>query len=112
VVNNWHRFIGPTFIPYLYCTRDAFHRAGGWDLEITCAEEVRLQKRIRECGKLAWNRGAFTTTDARRYKAEGYFLLAFKGLLAQFLGMNLTWRPVRALPAISQPVESHARVVG
>ncbi len=110
VVNNWHRFVGPTFIPYLYCTRDAFQRAGGWDLEVTCAEEVRLQKRLCDYGKLAWNHEACTNTDARRYKAEGYYRLAFKGLLAQFLGLNLTWRPVRALPDVSQPVESHARV--
>jgi glycosyltransferase involved in cell wall biosynthesis len=110
VVNSWHRFIGPTFVPYLYCTREVFHRSGGWDLHITCAEEVRLQRRIREYGRLSWDRAAHTLTDARRYKAEGYYLLAFKGVLAQFLGLNLTWRPVRALPSMSQQVESDAHV--
>lgn len=110
VVNNWHRFIGPTFVPYLYCTREVFHRSGGWDLHITCAEEVRLQRRIREHGKLAWNLEGRTMTDARRYKAEGYYLLALKGTLAQFLGMNMTWRPVRALPSMSETVESEVRV--
>lgn len=108
VVNNWHRFIGPSFIPYIYCAREVFHRTGGWDLHITCAEEVRLQRRIREHGKLAWNLKAKTTTDARRYKAEGYYLLALKGILAQFLGMNMTWRPIRALPAQTAPVETEA----
>ena len=44
-------------------------------------------------------------TDARRYKAEGYYLLACKGILAQFLGLNLTWRPIRALPSESESVE-------
>lgn len=110
IVNNWHRFIGPTFIPYLYCTRDVFHRTGGWDLDITCAEEVRLQRRIREHGKLAWDLPARTTTDARRYKAEGYYLLAIKGTLAQFFGINLAWRPIRALPASTEPVESNVRI--
>ncbi len=112
VVNNWHRFIGPTFIPYIYCTRDAFERAGGWDLDVTCAEEVRLQKRIRELGKLAWNHHACTRTDARRYRAEGYYRLAFKGLLAQFLGMNLTWRPIRALPAMHPSAPGDASTPG
>lgn len=102
VVNGWHRFIGPTFIPYLYCTRDVFDRAGGWDLHITCAEEVRLQRRIRQHGRLAWNVSARTTTDARRYRAEGYYLLALKGVLAQFFGVNLAWRPIRELPSMSE----------
>jgi len=110
VVNNWHRFIGPTFIPYLYCKREIFHRTGGWDLDITCAEEVRLQRRIREHGKLAWDLSAHTSTDARRYKAEGYYLLAVKGTLAQFFGVNLTWRPIRALPSMSETVENDVRV--
>jgi len=110
VLNNWHRFIGPTFIPYLYCTREAFERAGGWDLHITCAEEVRLQRRLREHGKLAWDAAGRTTTDARRYKAEGHYLLALKGMLAQFLGVNLAWRPVRGLPSMSQTVESDVGV--
>jgi glycosyltransferase involved in cell wall biosynthesis len=110
VVNNWHRFIGPTFVPYLYCTRDVFHQTGGWDLHITCAEEVRLQRRIREFGTLAWDLKAQTLTDARRYKAEGYYLLACKGILAQFLGLNLTWRPIRALPGESETVESKVTV--
>jgi glycosyltransferase involved in cell wall biosynthesis len=105
VVNNWHRFIGPTFIPYLYATRDAFHRSGGWDLDITCAEEVRLQRRLKTLGRLAWDRAGSTNTDARRYRAEGYYNLAFKGVLAQFLGLNLTWRPVRALPRMVDSVE-------
>jgi glycosyltransferase involved in cell wall biosynthesis len=102
VVNNWHRFIGPTFIPYLYCRREAFQRAGGWELDVTCAEEVRLQRRLRQQGRLAWDRGARTTTDARRYRAEGYYLLACKGVLAQFFGLNLAWRPIRALPSMSE----------
>ena len=102
VVNNWHRFIGPTFIPYLYCRREVFQRTGGWELDVTCAEEVRLQRRLRQHGKLAWDRGARTTTDARRYRAEGYYLLAFKGVLAQFFGRNLAWRPIRALPSMSE----------
>jgi glycosyltransferase involved in cell wall biosynthesis len=100
VVNNWHRFIGPTFIPYVYVRREVFHQSGGWDLDITCAEEVRLQRRIKSFGKLAWDRAAYTNTDARRYRAEGYYLLAFKGVLAQFLGVNLHWRPIRALPSM------------
>jgi glycosyltransferase involved in cell wall biosynthesis len=109
VVNNWHRFIGPTFIPYLYCTREVFERAGGWDLDITCAEEVRLQRRIRQYGKLAWDMAGITTTDARRYKAEGYYLLALKGTLAQFFGVNLAWHPVRALPEVSESEVSVAQ---
>jgi glycosyltransferase involved in cell wall biosynthesis len=109
VVNNWHRFIGPTFIPYLYCTREVFERAGGWDLHITCAEEVRLQRRIRQHGRLAWNLAGSTTTDARRYKAEGYYLLALKGTLAQFFGVNLAWHPVRALPEVSESEVSVAQ---
>jgi hypothetical protein len=87
-----------------------FHRTGGWDLDITCAEEVRLQRRIREHGKLAWDLQGRTMTDARRYKAEGYYLLALKGTLAQFLGVNLTWRPIRALPSVSETVESEVRI--
>jgi hypothetical protein len=110
VVNSWHRFLGPTFVPYLYCTRDVFQRAGGWDLHITCAEEVRLQRRIREYGKLAWDLSGRTTTDARRYKAEGYYLLAVKGMLAQFLGVNLRWRPIRALPRMEEIAERDIRV--
>jgi glycosyltransferase involved in cell wall biosynthesis len=102
VVNSWHRFVGPTFIPYLYCKREVFQRTGGWDLDITCAEEVLLQRRMRQLGKLAWDRAARTTTDARRYRAEGYCVLACKGVLAQFLGLNLAWRPVRALPSMSE----------
>jgi glycosyltransferase involved in cell wall biosynthesis len=102
VLNNWHRFIGPTFIPYLYCRRDVFERAGGWDLHITCGEEVRLQRRVRQYGKLAWNKAAGTNTDARRYEAEGYYLLALKGVLAQFFGVNLSWPPIRALPSGSE----------
>ena len=110
VVNNWHRFIGPSFIPYLYCTRDVFHQTGGWDLDITCAEEVRLQRRIREFGSLAWDMKARTVTDARRYKAEGYYLLALKGILAHFFGVNLTWRPIRALPSATEAAENDATV--
>lgn len=102
VVNGWHRFIGPTFIPYLYCTREVFARTGGWDLDITCAEEVRLQRRIREHGPLAWDNAGRTTTDARRYRAEGYYTLALKGVVAQFFGVNLAWRPVRALPGLGE----------
>jgi glycosyltransferase involved in cell wall biosynthesis len=100
VVNNWHRFIGPSFIPYVYATREVFEKSGGWDLDITCAEEVRLQRRIRAQGKLAWDRAAYTNTDARRYRAEGYYLLALKGILAQFFSVNLHWRPIRALPSM------------
>jgi hypothetical protein len=109
VVNNWHRFIGPTFIPYLYCKREIFERAGGWDQHITCAEEVRLQRRIRQHGKLAWDLAGHTSTDPRRYKAEGYYLLAVKGMLAQFFGVNLAWHPVRALPDLGEREVSVAR---
>ncbi len=100
-VNNWHRFIGPTFIPYLYCSRDVFLRAGGWDQEVTCGEEVRLQRRLQQHGKLAWDSSGCTTTDARRYKSEGYVVLALKGVSAQFFGVNHAWRPVREFPSVT-----------
>jgi len=108
VVNNWHRFIGPCFIPYLYATREVFQRSGGWDLDITCAEEVRLQRRIKKEGKLSWDRAGHTLTNARRYRAEGYYLLAFKGVLAQFFGVNMHWKPIRGLPANASPATSDA----
>jgi hypothetical protein len=59
---------------------------------------------------LAWDLKAQTITDARRYKAEGYYLLAVKGILAQFLGLNLTWRPIRALPSASETTENDVTV--
>ena len=37
-------------------------------------------------------------------------LLAFKGVLAQFFGLNLTWRPIRALPAAIEAEEADATV--
>jgi glycosyltransferase involved in cell wall biosynthesis len=97
-VNVWQRFIGPTFIPYVYAKRDVFLKTGGWELDITCAEEVRLQKKIAEQGKLHWDTGAYTLTHARRYIAEGYYLLAVKGVIAQFFGVNMAWEPIRGLP--------------
>jgi glycosyltransferase involved in cell wall biosynthesis len=105
VLNSWHRFIGPMFGPYLYCRRDVFERTGGWDLHITCAEEVRLQRRLLAYGKLAWDLEGRITTDARRFKSEGYYLLALKGMLAQFFGVNLAWPPIRALPPASELME-------
>jgi glycosyltransferase involved in cell wall biosynthesis len=110
VVNNWHRFIGPSFIPYLYMRREVFEQAGGWDLDVTCAEEVRLQRRIKEQGVLAWDRGGYTLTNARRYLAEGYYKLAAKGVIAQFFGVNHEWRPVRSLPgmAVAEPEMTQA----
>jgi glycosyltransferase involved in cell wall biosynthesis len=100
VVNKWHRFVGPTFIPYLYCTRDVLERAGGWDLFITGAAEARLQGRVRWHGRLAWDLHARTTSDAGRYKAEGYYLLALRGALAHLFGINLARHPIRGLPSV------------
>jgi glycosyltransferase involved in cell wall biosynthesis len=110
VVNNWHRFIGPCFIPYLYMRREVFEQAGGWDLDITCAEEVRLQRRIKDIGKLSWDRGGHTLTNARRYIAEGYYRLAFKGVIAQFFGVNHEWAPVRSLPGMAAAEQEATQV--
>jgi glycosyltransferase involved in cell wall biosynthesis len=85
-LNAWYRYIGPTFIPGLYCAREVFQRVGGWDVGISCAEEMRLLRRLREHGQLAWNSGCSMATDARRFRAEGYYALAFKGMLAQLFG--------------------------
>jgi glycosyltransferase involved in cell wall biosynthesis len=94
--NAYHRFVDATFIPYLYATRDTFAKSGGWELDITCGEEVRLQQRFRKLGRLAWDHGAHTLTSARRYRAEGYYALWCKAMLVQFLGINLAWQPVRS----------------
>jgi glycosyltransferase involved in cell wall biosynthesis len=84
VLNHRHRFIGPTFAPYLYCTRDVFQRAGGWELHITGGDEVHLQRRMHAFGRLAWNVPGYTTTHARHDQAEG----GRDSALATFFGIN------------------------
>jgi glycosyltransferase involved in cell wall biosynthesis len=101
IANGWHRFVGPTFIPFLYCVREVFVRAGGWDLQCARAEEVRLQQRMRRLGRLAWNARGQTTTDGRRYRDDGRNGPTLKGVLSQFLGVNCALRPTQGLPCVT-----------
>ncbi|MEO1007463.1 MAG: glycosyltransferase [Planctomycetota bacterium] len=101
-----YRVLGLSSGAFLFCTREAFDAAGGFDERYYAAEETILARRLRRIGRYAWIRHP-VTTSARKIRT--YTLLELFGELARLCvrgpghvrkrgGLDLWYGPRRTDP--------------
>ncbi|MGP0062846.1 MAG: glycosyltransferase [Isosphaeraceae bacterium] len=71
---------------FLFCTREAFHSAGGFDEGLFCAEEVAMSRALRRRGRFVVLRESVTTSGR---KLRAYSSWEVTSLLAR---LALNWR--------------------
>ena len=91
ILNNWAKYIAPQYTPFVFCTRQAFNKAGGWPENIELGNELILQRKLKKIGKLVYDNDSTVETSPRRYRKEGYLKVSLLGALAYF-GFRIKWR--------------------
>jgi len=94
ILNNWAKFLGPLYTPYIYTTKENFEKSGGWEDKIEFGEEIRFLRKLNKYGPLAFDERASVETSPRRYLKEGYINITLKGILG-WAGINMPWKPIR-----------------
>jgi glycosyltransferase involved in cell wall biosynthesis len=64
---------------FIFCTRDAYVAASGFDETLYATEEVGFAKRLKDCGRFVILR-EFVVTSARKLRARSLFALVWVGV--------------------------------
>ena len=94
ILNNWARFIGPQYTPFIYTSRQNFDKVDGWNEELGLGDELDLQRKLGKLGKMKFDSDSYVTTSPRRYQEKGYFKTTLLGVLGYY-GFKIKWEPVR-----------------
>ena len=102
---------------FLFCRRDAFERAGGFDESLYAAEEYYLSKRLKKLGRHAWVKDR-VVTSGRKLRAHSSWellrdtarlMLGGKRALGKREGLGLWYQERRPDPGIVGAGERDAR---
>ena len=66
---------------YIFSSRDAFERAGGFDETVFAAEEIYFSRRLATCGRVVILRETVTTSGRKLRSHSGWETLAVLGRL-------------------------------
>ena len=96
---------------FLFCTRDAFERAGGFDESLFAAEEYDLSKRLKKLGRHAWIKDRVITSGRKLRTHSSWELLrdtarlmiGGKRALKKREGLDLWYQERRPDPAARGP---------
>lgn len=72
---------------YMFCTRDAFETAGGFNEKFYAAEEVHLSKALHKCGRFKTIKSR-VVTSGRKFKSHSSFQILMTLFLVSIPGIR------------------------